>query len=143
MSFSTPIDALVEPFTLLDHFNISDEYLQQPQTSQHNYLSWPTMEASTTGLLDAVPEMASLGIINGFGISNHPRSRVNEAMDLPAKTRKPKAPTLKDADWAPHKDLIIDLHITQQKPLKWVRAYMEKEHMFRAAYEPSRDLQGA
>ncbi|KAF2627190.1 hypothetical protein BU25DRAFT_393898 [Macroventuria anomochaeta] len=48
------------------------------------------------------------------------------------KTRRPKAPTLREADWVPHKSRIVHLHITDNKPLKDVRIIMQRDHGFNA-----------
>ncbi|KAJ4990521.1 hypothetical protein SVAN01_03968 [Stagonosporopsis vannaccii] len=53
-------------------------------------------------------------------------------MDLSVKTRKPKAPTLREAEWAPHKERIIRLHVMKNLPLKDVRAIMQRDHGFNA-----------
>ncbi|KAF1350602.1 hypothetical protein EJ07DRAFT_62316, partial [Lizonia empirigonia] len=45
---------------------------------------------------------------------------------------KPKAQTLRDADWAPHKPRIIQLHIIENIPLKNVRDILKAECGFNA-----------
>jgi len=50
----------------------------------------------------------------------------------PTKPRKPKATTLREADWVPHNERIIQLHITENMPLKDVRVIMQEQHGFSA-----------
>ncbi|KAH6613895.1 Clr5 domain-containing protein [Boeremia exigua] len=57
-------------------------------------------------------------------------SYILEAMESTARARKPKAPTLRDADWAPHKEHIVQLHITDNIPLKDVKVIMERDYGF-------------
>ena len=59
--------------------------------------------------------------------SNSTNVRVSSSAEPPASMRKRKAPTLRDADWEPHKARIIELHIDQRRPLLEVRATMERE----------------
>lgn len=54
-------------------------------------------------------------------------------MALPVKTRKRKAPTLKEKDWEPYKIRVLQLHVNQDKPLTEVKALME-ESGFQADY---------
>jgi hypothetical protein len=56
----------------------------------------------------------------------------------PAKSRKRKAPTLHESDWAPYRNRIIELHILANRPLKEVREAIEKEFGFCAVYVPGR-----
>jgi hypothetical protein len=74
--------------------------------------------------------------VSGFQLDLQPPSGVEVAptvaMRPPAKPRKPKAPTLSAAAWAPHKDRILELHITKAKPLAEVRQIMEIEYGFKA-----------
>ena len=56
------------------------------------------------------------------------------SMGPPTKKRKSKAPTLRAADWEPHKARIIELHITQKLPLREVKVTMEREFGFVAEY---------
>jgi hypothetical protein len=50
------------------------------------------------------------------------------------KPRKRKAPTLREADFEPHKARIIELHISEKRPLKEVKQIMEAESGFCAEY---------
>ena len=63
----------------------------------------------------------------------------------PIKTRKSKAQILRDCDWEPFRDLLVDLHIRQDQTLTEVKAYMEREHAFVAecAICPLWALQGS
>jgi hypothetical protein len=74
--------------------------------------------------------------VSGFQLDFQPPSGVEVvptvAMRPPAKPRKPKAPTLSAAAWAPYKDRIIELHLTKAKPLAEVRQIMEMEYGFKA-----------
>ncbi|KAF1838133.1 hypothetical protein BDW02DRAFT_489931 [Decorospora gaudefroyi] len=54
------------------------------------------------------------------------------SMDPPAIPRRKKAPTLRESDWEPYKARIIELHITQKRPLPEVRLLIEKEYGFTA-----------
>jgi hypothetical protein len=47
-----------------------------------------------------------------------------------ARPRKSKAPTIREADWEPHKARIIELHISENQPLDEVRRIMEAESGF-------------
>lgn len=44
--------------------------------------------------------------------------------------RKAKAPTLRERDWEPYKDVIIDMHISQGMSLPKVRSFLEEKHGF-------------
>lgn len=55
-------------------------------------------------------------------------------MDPPARPRKRKAPALRDTDWEPYKNRILDLHVTQGLPLSKVGQIMQEEHGFKAGY---------
>jgi len=64
-----------------------------------------------------------------------PTSDTQPAMEIGSsamvqKKRKQKAPTLRDSDWEPFKDLIYDLHITQKITLPRVVDIMERDHGF-------------
>ena len=58
--------------------------------------------------------------------------RPNTSMAPPTRVRKRKAPTLRDSDWEPYKDRIVQLHITQDRPLPEVKKIMEEETGFTA-----------
>ena len=45
----------------------------------------------------------------------------------PRNPRKRKAPTLRDDDWEPVKARIIELHVTQNRPLSEVKETLEQE----------------
>ncbi|KAF2114628.1 hypothetical protein BDV96DRAFT_647324 [Lophiotrema nucula] len=53
-------------------------------------------------------------------------------MGPPTQSRKRKAPTLRAEDWEPYRDRIVDLHITQDLPLKEVKQTMKDEFGFSA-----------
>lgn len=66
----------------------------------------------------------------------------NEDTNLPtqssltqSKTRKRKAPTLRDTDWEPVKRRIVQLHINQNISLPDVREQVRNEFGFEATYE--------
>jgi len=44
--------------------------------------------------------------------------------------RKAKAPTLRERDWEPYKDVIIDMHISQGMSLPKVWSFLEEKHDF-------------
>jgi hypothetical protein len=50
-----------------------------------------------------------------------------QTMAPPPNPRKRKAPTLRDDDWKPVKARIIELHITQKRPLPEVKKIVEEE----------------
>ncbi|KAH6613149.1 hypothetical protein C7974DRAFT_368938 [Boeremia exigua] len=50
----------------------------------------------------------------------------------PARPRKRKAATLREEDWEPYKERILDLHVVQKIPLPKVRQMMEEEYGFKA-----------
>ncbi|EXL56119.1 hypothetical protein FOCG_03815 [Fusarium oxysporum f. sp. radicis-lycopersici 26381] len=50
----------------------------------------------------------------------------------PRKSRKKKAPTLRDEDWEPFKDRILELYETQKLPLEKVKTMIEEEFGFTA-----------
>jgi hypothetical protein len=54
-----------------------------------------------------------------------------ESIQPPATSRKKKAPILRDNDWEPHKDRIMELR-TLKKTLKQIKATIEVESGFRA-----------
>lgn len=66
-------------------------------------------------------------------LANHHDSPTS-SMDPPAKPRKRKAPTLRVTDWEPHKARIVELHITQKRPLNEVKDIMATESDFVAEY---------
>jgi len=51
-----------------------------------------------------------------------------------ARPRKKKAPTLRESDWGPYKDRIIQLHHVEKRPLPEVRILIEQEFGFSAEY---------
>jgi Clr5 domain len=57
-------------------------------------------------------------------------------MAPPLKTRKRKAPTLRADDWEPYKARIIELHVSQSRPLHEVKMIIERELGFQAEYVP-------
>lgn len=55
------------------------------------------------------------------------------AADQPvAKRRKPKAPTLRNSDWEPHKSRILELYIEQNLDLQSVQKILKEEKGFYA-----------
>jgi hypothetical protein len=52
--------------------------------------------------------------------------------DPPRKSRKRKAPTLRDEDFEPFKDRILELYETQKLPLEEVKSIIEEEFGFTA-----------
>ena len=50
------------------------------------------------------------------------------------RTRKKRAPTLRESDWAPYKGRIIQLYFTEKRPLSEVRTLIEQEFGFIATY---------
>ncbi|RAR02066.1 TPR-like protein [Stemphylium lycopersici] len=59
-------------------------------------------------------------------------ARPASSMGPPKQPRKPKAATLRAADWEPYKKRILELHIEQKKPLHEVKKIIEEEYSFQA-----------
>ncbi|KAF2855880.1 hypothetical protein T440DRAFT_464227 [Plenodomus tracheiphilus IPT5] len=53
-------------------------------------------------------------------------------VERPTTRRKKKARTLRERDWGPHVDKVIELHITEKRPLSEVKQIMEREFGFSA-----------
>ncbi|ORY12441.1 hypothetical protein BCR34DRAFT_482643 [Clohesyomyces aquaticus] len=53
-----------------------------------------------------------------------------DSMGPPPKTRKRKAPTLRAHDWEPYKARILQLHVTEDRPLREVKQTMETDFGF-------------
>jgi hypothetical protein len=53
------------------------------------------------------------------------------------RPRKPKAVTIRSADWEPYKKAILTLHLEQNMPLRKVKQHIEKEYGFKAEYGTS------
>jgi len=51
-----------------------------------------------------------------------------------ARPRKKKARTLRETDWEPYKGRVIQLHLTEKRPLSEVRILIEQEFGFTAEY---------
>ncbi|KAI4952113.1 hypothetical protein J4E91_003575 [Alternaria rosae] len=49
-----------------------------------------------------------------------------------ARPRKKKSPTLRESDWEPYKDRIIQLHVVEKRPLPEVRDLIERKFGFAA-----------
>lgn len=64
-----------------------------------------------------------------FNANSTASSGAAQSMLPPAKTRKNKAPTLRDSDWEPYRDRITKLY-TNKTPLKQVKEMMETEFGF-------------
>jgi Clr5 domain len=62
------------------------------------------------------------------------KDRAVQTMGPPTNTRRKKAPTLRCEAWAPYKDRIIELHITQGLPLREVKIIIENDFGFIAEY---------
>lgn len=56
------------------------------------------------------------------------------SMAPPRRPRRKKAPTLRNTDWEPYKDRILDLHATLGLPLGEVKRKIEDEFGFIATY---------
>ena len=52
--------------------------------------------------------------------------------DPDARPRKKKARTLREGDWEPYRERIVELHITQKLPLPKVKVLIEEEFGFTA-----------
>jgi hypothetical protein len=57
---------------------------------------------------------------------------VHANTNLDARPRKKKAQTLRESDWEPYRNKIIELHITRKLPLPKVKALIEEEFGFTA-----------
>lgn len=64
--------------------------------------------------------------------SQPPPSHSNYIADT--RPRKKKARTLRESDWEPYKDRIIQLHHVEKRPLPEVRILIEQEFGFIAEY---------
>ena len=51
-----------------------------------------------------------------------------------ARPRKKKAPTLRESDWEPYKDRIIQVHLVEKRSLPEVKILIEQEFGFTAEY---------
>ncbi|KAF4947303.1 hypothetical protein FGADI_10512 [Fusarium gaditjirri] len=89
----------------------------------------------------APPDLAFDSFIQGFqdgsSIDNMDGLRTTQitttpSTDPPRKSRKKKAPTLREEDWEPFKDRILDLYETQKLPLERVKTMIEEEFGFTA-----------
>jgi hypothetical protein len=58
-------------------------------------------------------------------------------MRPPDRPRKRKAATLRDDDWEPYRERILDLHIEQNMPLRKVKQLIEDKYGFKAEYVAS------
>lgn len=124
------MDMLVEPFTHLGHFDAEDEYIRTTRTEQDNRVPRPSVESSITNLAVNSTEFSYNEMADeSYAVSYQQRVQ-RQSLKPPTRPRKPKVPTMKDVDWEPYKNMIIDAHVTQQQPLQQVRAYMEREHGF-------------
>lgn len=128
------MESLLYPLSLTSCDFDETECQEQSQTEERGD---PSRTSAENSAADPLPELIlDTSLIDTRNKSNVVMNRLiasDHTMERLVNARKPKAPTLKDADWAPYKDLIIDLHSTQKKPLKWVREHMEREHGFKAA----------
>jgi hypothetical protein len=82
----------------------------------------PTIMAPPYPILRSSPVSLAQGVDAAINLERQ------DAATRQAKKRK--APTLRDKDWAPHKERIIELHITQNLPLRKVKEVMERDHDF-------------
>jgi hypothetical protein len=73
---------------------------------------------------DTVAQLHERAVYNGTNDDNV------QSMAPPPNQRKRKAPTLRHDDWEPVKARVIELHITQNRPLREVKEIVEEE--FRA-----------
>jgi hypothetical protein len=69
----------------------------------------------------AVAQLHELAVYSGTNNDNV------QSMASPPKLRKRKAPTLRRDDWEPVKARVIELHITQKRPLPEVKEIVEGE----------------
>lgn len=94
------------------------------------YLTHPLV-AITSRPVDQLPPADSPGSFH----FNAP-SAMNESSQVPQirahQAQKRKAPTLRDHDWEPYRERIIELHIAQDLPLQTVAEIMGNNHSFEA-----------
>ncbi|KAH7204599.1 hypothetical protein DER44DRAFT_429573 [Fusarium oxysporum] len=85
----------------------------------------PAFDSFIQGLQDA----SSTDNMDGLGAAQiTPTSTTGP----PRRSRKKKAPTLRDEDWEPFKDRILELYETQKLPLEKVKNMIEEEFGFTA-----------
>lgn len=58
-------------------------------------------------------------------------------IDPDTARRKKKAPTLRESDWEPYKDSIIQLHLNENRTLSEVKTLIEQKYGFAAGYVES------
>lgn len=134
MDFPAPTDTLTDPLALLviGHPTGPEDYSISQDTERDGHHAWlPYGLGSTVPVIDN-EGFTSAGSSAELDNIHQQQQMPNEPMDSVKRTRKGKATTLKDADWEPHKDLIIDLYVSQQLPLPRVLEHMKREHGFEA-----------
>ncbi|KAK3319207.1 hypothetical protein B0H66DRAFT_533707 [Apodospora peruviana] len=77
------------------------------------------------------PEFQGLSHMNTI-ITSHTSNRVLPLTQAHQTPKRKKGPALRDHDWGPHRDRIIDLHITQNLPLQRVADILRSSHGFDA-----------
>ncbi|KAF5571876.1 kinesin light chain 2 [Fusarium pseudoanthophilum] len=75
------------------------------------------------------PDASAINSTDGLGATQLTPA---PTMGPPQKSRKRKAPTLRDEDWEPFRDRILELYETQKLPLEKVKSMMEEEFGFTA-----------
>lgn len=87
---------------------------------------------------------ASHDRFNAGRIGNHQSFSASAAPVVPEmhlapskRPRKPRAVTIRSADWEPYKKAILTLHLEQNMPLRKVKQQIEKEYGFKAEYGTS------
>ena len=91
------------------------------------WICWSVCVRSATSKPQIPPSSAL-----SFGQSH---TEMTSSLSYPTK-RRPKAPTLRERDWEPYKDIIVDMHISQGMSLPKVRSFLEAEHGFVAGLAP-------
>lgn len=87
----------------------------------------PTFDSFIQGLHDT-SSTGNMDVLGAAQITPTPTT------GPPRKSRKKKAPTLRDEDWEPFKDRILELYETHKLPLEKVKTMIEEEFGFTAQY---------
>ncbi|KAF9770240.1 hypothetical protein IL306_012241 [Fusarium sp. DS 682] len=91
-----------------------------------NY-SFPSLDPSFESFIQVPQDVTPIGNMNDLATAQIPAAT---SMDPPPKTRKKKARTLRDEDWEPYKDRILELYDTHKLPLEKVKVMIEEEFGF-------------
>jgi hypothetical protein len=77
-------------------------------------------------------DMSSVSVTDDAAESTLPPPHLDTMPATPQ--RKKKARTLRESDWEPYKERVIQLHLHEKRPLPEVKTLMEQEFGFTAGY---------